>query len=579
MTQPDLPNYKLRLPPQGLMMQLVAIILLPLTLILLVVTFGSIAVHQNAMRTMVGQRDERAVSTAASALGAQLDLRMRELDGLRRMIASSAKDPAFENLASISSLENDFDQGIGIIDARGELVSTLKDSPFTESYFDPSQSVQPSVDELVSTPGRMVLVNSPVDGSPVGLISYPISDLFYVIGAFNISIMAENTLKDVLPASSHQSVLLVDENKRVLYKAGEMIDFTESHPGIAEGLQGRSGTVFVKQDGDEHVSAYSAVTPAGWVLVTEEAWEEVSTPVLRTSQLIPLLLVPALLIMSVALWFAARQIIQPLRTLEAKAAKLAEGDFSAIRTSAGGIAEIRRLQYELVKMAHKVQEAQSSLHGYIGSITAAQEEERRRLARELHDDTLQALIALKQRVQLAQLQLEPVQSMPDPTGSELDEIASLTEVTIQNLRRLTRDLRPIYLEDLGLVPSLEMLAREASQGMGIPVSFQRLGTERRLDANAELALYRIAQEGLNNISRHAQANTVSLDLEYSSIMVTLQVKDNGVGFRLPDNPSEFAVNGHFGLVGLYERAGIMGATLEINTAPGKGTNLTVTLPT
>ena len=313
-------------------------------------------------------------------------------------------------------------------------------------------------------------------------------------------------------------------------------------------------------------------------MVTEESWQEVSTPALQTSQLIPLLLVPALLIMSVALWFAARQIIQPLRTLEAKAAKLAEGDFSAIRTSAGGIAEIQRLQYELVDMAHKVQEAQRSLHGYIGSITDAQEEERRRLARELHDDTLQALIALKQRVQLAQLQLEPVQTVPDPRNSELDEIADLTEETIQNLRRLTRDLRPIYLEDLGLVPALEMLAREASQVMGIPVSFQRLGTERRLDANAELALYRIAQEALNNISRHAGAKNASLVLEYSSETVTLQVNDDGVGFALPKNLSNYAANGHFGLVGLYERAGILGAILVINTAPGKGTNLTVTLP-
>jgi signal transduction histidine kinase len=174
--------------------------------------------------------------------------------------------------------------------------------------------------------------------------------------------------------------------------------------------------------------------------------------------------------------------------------------------------------------------------------------------------------------------LEPVQSCPIKE-LELDEIASMTEGTIQNLRRLTRDLRPIYLEDLGLVPSLEMLAREASQGMGIPVSFQCLGTERRLDANAELALYRIAQEGLNNISRHAQAKNASLVLEYSTETVSLQVKDDGVGFVLPKNPSEFAVTGHFGLVGLYERAGIMGAILEINTAPGKGTNLTVTLPT
>ena len=249
-------------------MQLVAIILLPLTLILLVVTFGSIAVHQNAMRAMVGERDERAVSTAARALGAQLDLRMRELDGLSRLVSSTSTEQAIENLASVSLFANDFDQGIGVIDARGELVSTLMDTPFLAAYFDASRPSQSPAEELVSMPGRLVLVTSPVDGSPVGLMAYPISDLLYVIGAFNISSMAENTLKDVLPASSHQSVLLVDVNKQILYNAGEISDFSETLPGIAEGLQGRSGTVFVKHNGDEHVSAYSAVTqPDGYWLL------------------------------------------------------------------------------------------------------------------------------------------------------------------------------------------------------------------------------------------------------------------------------------------------------------------------
>jgi signal transduction histidine kinase len=299
---------------------------------------------------------------------------------------------------------------------------------------------------------------------------------------------------------------------------------------------------------------------------------------LRTTQVAPLVLVPAVIIMLFALWLGTRQVVQPLRILEAKAATLAVGDFQTIQEPVGGIAEIQHLQGTLVEMAHKVQEAQRSLHGYIGAITTAQEEERHRLARELHDDTLQSLIALKQRVQLAQLELGANLEKNDPDSAELKEIAALTEQTIENLRRLTRALRPIYLEDLGLVPALEMLARETGQAMGIPVEFHREGVEKRLDAVVELALYRMAQEALSNIARHAQAKHATLSISYIDSSTNMQVLDDGVGFVVPTNPSEYAPAGHYGLLGLHERAELIGASLQIHSSPGKGTNLTVIIP-
>jgi signal transduction histidine kinase len=325
------------------------------------------------------------------------------------------------------------------------------------------------------------------------------------------------------------------------------------------------------------VTAYSPVSGTKWALISEEAWQAVATPALRATQFAPLALVPALLIMSLALWLGARQIIQPLRNLEARSGRLARGDFSSIHEPVGGIAEIQHLQRALAEMASKVQEAQRSLHKYIGSITAAQEEERRRLARELHDDTLQALIALKQRVQLAQLELQPALERASPESAELGEIAGLTEQTIENLRRLTRALRPIYLEDLGLVAAVEMLSRETGAQSGIRVEFERQGSERRLDAGIELALYRMVQEALSNIARHAHATRASVVIFYAPGMMRVSVEDNGVGFRLPGNPAEFANRGHYGLLGLQERAELIGAKLELETAPGKGTRLSVTL--
>jgi signal transduction histidine kinase len=273
------------------------------------------------------------------------------------------------------------------------------------------------------------------------------------------------------------------------------------------------------------------------------------------------------------LWFGLRRIVQPLQALESKAATLAGGEFSAIEQSVGGISEIRQLQAELIHMARQVKAAQQSLHSYIGAITAGQEEERRRLARELHDDTIQSLIALKQRVQLAQLATKNGSS-----EESLTEVVSLTEQAIENVRRQTRALRPIYLEDLGLVTALEMLARETSQASDISVEFQLEGDEIRLEPAVELAFYRMAQELLSNISRHAQATKSTLHISFTSQAVTIQVTDNGRGFEVPKSPSEFAPGGHFGLLGLHERAELIGAELMIHSKPGRGSQVTVTLP-
>jgi signal transduction histidine kinase len=224
-------------------------------------------------------------------------------------------------------------------------------------------------------------------------------------------------------------------------------------------------------------------------------------------------------------------------------------------------------------MAQKVQAAQRSLRDYIGVITDAQEEERRRLARELHDDTLQSIIGLKQRVQLAQKN-----AADEASRLSLHELETIAEQTIENLRRMTRALRPVYLEDLGLVTALEMLAREMEEASNVKMTFQKQGNEKRLAGVVELALYRMAQEALNNVARHARASHVVLGVNFNHDKIEMQVIDDGVGFEAPSMPADFAPSGHFGLLGMYERADLIGARLNIRSTPGKGTHLTIQLP-
>jgi signal transduction histidine kinase len=262
-----------------------------------------------------------------------------------------------------------------------------------------------------------------------------------------------------------------------------------------------------------------------------------------------------------------------LQSLEQKATELGWGRFDAIEESVGGINEIQRLQSELIHMAHKVKLAQESLRGYLGAVTTGQEEERRRLARDLHDDTLQSMIALNQRVQMAQLTTQET-----AYAAQLQEMQAMIDQTIANLRRLTRDLRPIYLEDLGLIPALDMLTRDSSAAVQIPVTFKTVGSERRLTAVEELSLYRMGQEALSNIARHARASGAEVTLCFAPEEIMLTVRDNGTGFQVPESPAEMAATGHFGLLGIQERAELIGAHFVIEAEPETGTTLTITLP-
>ena len=145
------------------------------------------------------------------------------------------------------------------------------------------------------------------------------------------------------------------------------------------------------------------------------------------------------------------------------------------------------------------------------------------------------------------------------------------------MRRLTRALRPIYLEDLGLVTALDMLARETGQNSGLMVNFEKNGQERRLPREVELSLYRIAQEALTNVVKHSKATRVNLQIDFDGNEIILRVTDNGIGFEIPQSPTDFAPNGHFGLLGIHERVDLIGARLELESAKDRGTRLTVRL--
>jgi signal transduction histidine kinase len=552
--------------------QLFAVTVLPLTILLLVIAFGGVNMHQQDMRALVGVRDERAVQSSAAALQSELHHRMATITSMA--ILASSNLPYSEIFATTNDLAKDFNGGIAFLNSDWRLVANKGNDKFWGWVSQNSQTISlassSDLEPVFSTP-----ILDPASNRSFVIISvYSSFRNVTVAGAFSAETLAAETLSPTYPNGSHVTIYLLDSSRQLLYVSGTLAQdrLAPDYPGVTEALNGKSGVLYVRKENTEHVVAYSSIKSTGWALITEEEWETVISPSLQLTQMAPLVIVPAFILALIALWFAAKQIVQPLQKLESKAAALAWGNFEAIQEPVGGILEVQHLQSELTEMARKVKAAQEGLHDYIGAITSAQEEERARLARELHDDTIQAVIALKQRVQLVQKLIK------DQNGRQsLHELEALAEQTIDNLRRLTRALRPIYLEDLGLVTALDMLAREFSQNQNLIVNFQKMGQERRLTREVELSLYRIAQEALNNVVKHSKATRADLIIAYENAEIKMEVKDNGVGFVVPKSPTELAPSGHFGLLGIHERADLIGARLELESTVGNGTSLTVRL--
>jgi PAS domain S-box-containing protein len=216
---------------------------------------------------------------------------------------------------------------------------------------------------------------------------------------------------------------------------------------------------------------------------------------------------------------------------------------------------------------------QENLQYYLQQVTRAQEEERKRVARELHDEILQRLIAISR-------QLEKITSSDALWEESLEAVRSFKkqlDLAAQEMRRFSRDLRPSILDDLGLMPALELLADDLEQH-GVSTSFKVVGEIRRFPPEIEVMLFRIAQEATINIRRHAEASIALITIEFCDTNVKLSVRDNGKGIDLPNNTGDIASSGKLGLIGMQERAKLLGGSLDLKSKPGKGTILTAEVP-
>jgi signal transduction histidine kinase len=304
-----------------------------------------------------------------------------------------------------------------------------------------------------------------------------------------------------------------------------------------------------------------------------------------------LLLAPVMLILALGFaWGVARSVTEPLAALDQAAARIASGNLENAVPSQGAD-EVGRLSHslELMRQALKrslddltrsrdalderVKERTAELRTLLGKFVSAQEDERKRLARELHDETCQDLVALGMKLDAA---------LAAPTAEAmrqgLHQARDLAGRALGEIHRLIYDLRPSVLDDLGLFPSVRWLAEHHLRPVGIAFRCEVTQPDRGLAPEQETVLFRAVQEALQNVARHSGAETVLVQIEPHGESLQIEVEDDGHGFD-PASVAQPAPTGRgLGLLGMRERLSLLGGSAQIISSPGAGTRVVLTVP-
>lgn len=291
-------------------------------------------------------------------------------------------------------------------------------------------------------------------------------------------------------------------------------------------------------------------------------------------------LIVALALVGAALSFAVNFVVlkaalRPLQLLEQTVEEVRRGNLQArARTERFADPQFEQLGETLNAMLETVERYRTQLRELSLEVIEAQEAERKRIARELHDETAQALTSL-----LIGLRVVERSHDMDEVRERTGELRTLTAQTIDAVRRLAVELRPTTLDNLGLVAAIEAYARDLERKCGTRIGFRAVGIapEERLAPEVELVVYRVVQEALTNVARHAHAGYAAVTLERLARSIALTVEDDGCGFD-PDAIYRAPGERTLGLFGMQERAELLGGRLSLWSAPGRGTRVSVAVP-
>ena len=403
---------------------------------------------------------------------------------------------------------------------------------------------------------------------------------------------------------------IVDAAGYIVARSGDgELERPDEHVAILASMiaSGRPGTtIHHLGDGADHLVAFYPFRSRPGGVVVEQT-EDAALAIPREMQRTMLVYgIGALLIASAAAWLHANSVVRPIRRLTGDAARMASGDLespiavsrddeigelarrfdemrvklkASLEESARWAEELERRVDERTREVEERNRELSALNRIrrqlLAKTISAQEEERKRLARELHDDSAQTLTAVLMTLKTAE---DALPAASHGARQAMDRSRSQLEVALREIRKAIVDLRPSALDDLGLAAAVRSYADEHLRPLGIKVALEIGGDEQRATGAAATAIFRIVQEAVNNVARHSGARRARIALEFGPSAVLTVVQDDGAGFD-PESFRQPQESGRgLGLLGMRERAELFGGDVEIESGAGQGTSVRVRIP-
>ncbi|MBI4789203.1 MAG: HAMP domain-containing protein [Chloroflexi bacterium] len=573
------------------------------------------AVRESTERTL----QERLLIAQISANRVD-DLLQQTITVLQTVVEQNAIDPDQvvpngneRELRTISQQLGDFVLHVGVVDRNGKIVRTEPDLP---NLIGTDLSANRYVVQVLST-GRSVVSGffAPESVDPSAAILFPtkradgsVNGLVYA--AVNLRHPSMSRLLGPLGLGKTGYAEIVDEDGFPLASTWEQQSWRNCRYGdrFATLIRDRGAVVGQchdchntsndrkKQDG---VMAFAALSTAPWGIVVQQDEAEAFAYSRSLQQNLFFFGATAFLVALFVAWALTRSVVRPIQNVTGACQRIAAGDLaepipvrgsSEISTLArsfnvmrqklkSSLEEIQQWNQELEgrvdARTRELADAETSRRELLRKLVVAQEDERRAVARELHDETSQALTALV-------VKLETVATAPTADVAELKNqlhpIQAMTNEMLREVQRIIRDLRPAILDDLGLMAAIDWFAESRLASAGIRVALETIGVERRLPSEVETVIFRIAQEAINNIARHARARNASITLDFREPLIILEVEDDGCGFSADGILASHGTTASFGLTGMRERVTLFSGAMQIHSQPGQGTRLVVAIP-
>lgn len=579
-------------------------------LVVLFSFFGFLAVRTiNQSIDIALEERLRLAQISAASVDELLEHTARQLERTAAFVAAGPTAAEEEQAAQVYELLSEFDRIVRL----GPDGRTLwRVPPGTDAGW--SFTGDPGVQAALDRPTTSIVApaRGPLADGLIAIVLTPLdpqdSSAGFLAGELRASHSGVNLLSLPQNEGSVRSEI-VDASGYIVAQSGGEPDRLDEHVEILAPMiaSGRPGTaIHHPGDGPDHVIAYYPYQSRPGGVVVEQT-EDAALAIPRAMQQTMLVYgVVALLIASAAAWLHAHSVVRPIRRLTGDAARMASGDLdSPIAVSRDDeIGELARrfdamriklkesleesarwaeeLEHRVDERTREVEQRNRELSALnrvrrqlLAKTISAQEEERKRLARALHDDSAQTLTAVLMTLKTAE---DALPAAPAAALRALGRSRSQLEVALREIRGAIMGLRPSALDDLGLAAAVRWYADEQLRPHGIKVALEITGDDQRVTGAAATAIFRIVQEAVNNVARHSGARQARITLEFGPSTVLTVVEDDGAGFD-PERLRQPQEDGRgLGLLGMRERAELFGGGVEIASRAGQGTSVRVRIP-